>query len=144
MPVSDFDRITRGAARGENGGVPEPRADPPPRIRILDVRPRLDDGRFDVKRTVGERLEVSADVFRDGHDAIRVVLRYRPPGTEEWREAPMTWTDREVDGDRWAGSFVPDREGIWAYEVGAFTDHFATWHDEVSRKRAAGEEDLAS
>src|SRR5262249_42356134 len=82
------------------------------------------------------------EVFRDGHDAIRAVLRYRPPGGE-WQEAPMAWIDREVDGDRWAGAFVPDREGIWTYEVGAFTDHFATWHDEVSRKRAAGGEALA-
>ena len=137
MPVSVFNRLTRD--------LPEPdvRVEPPARIRILDVRPQIDGGRYDVKRTVGERLEVSAEVFRDGHDAIRAVLRYRPPGGE-WREAPMSWIDREVDGDRWAGSFVPDREGIWAYEVGAFTDHFATWHDEVSRKRAAGGEDLSS
>jgi starch synthase (maltosyl-transferring) len=143
MPVSNFKRPTRGPGPHEgNGGAPEVQVEPPARIRILDVRPQIDGGRFDVKRTVGERLDVSAEVFRDGHDAIRAVLRFRPPGGE-WQEAPMAWIDREVDGDRWAGSFVPDREGIWAYEVGAFTDHFATWHDEVSRKRAAGGEDLA-
>jgi starch synthase (maltosyl-transferring) len=165
MAVSDFNRLKRSAApEDENGaaargrgdvtageprsttdptaGAPRGAAGPPPRIRILDVRPQIDGGRFDVKRTVGERLEVSAEVFRDGHDAIRAVLRHRAPGGD-WQEAPMAWVDRDVDGDRWAGSFVPDREGIWAYEVGAFTDHFATWHDEVSRKRAAGGEDLA-
>jgi starch synthase (maltosyl-transferring) len=125
--------------------VEEPaRDDPPPRIRILDVRPSVDGGRFDVKRTVGEPVEASAEVFRDGHDVIRALVRYRPPGGE-WAEAPMTWIDRDVDGDRWVGSFVPDREGIWAFEIGAFTDHFATWHDEVTRKRnAPGEEDLSS
>jgi starch synthase (maltosyl-transferring) len=127
--------------------VPEPEElhiEPPPRIRILDVRPSVDAGRFDVKRTIGEPVEASADVFRDGHDVIRAVVRYRPPGGE-WAEAPMTWIDRDVDGDRWAGTFAPDREGIWAFEVGAFTDHFATWHDEVSRKRAApADEDLSS
>ncbi|HEX4304410.1 MAG TPA: alpha-1,4-glucan--maltose-1-phosphate maltosyltransferase [Solirubrobacterales bacterium] len=145
MPVSDFKRPKRGQApEGGNGGAPGVRAEPPPRIRILDVRPQLDGGRFALKRTIGERLEVSAEVFRDGHDAIRAVLRYRAAGANEWREAPMTWIDRDVDGDRWAGSFVPDREGVWMYEVGAFTDHFATWHDEVSRKRAAGGEDLTS
>jgi starch synthase (maltosyl-transferring) len=126
-----------------NGGAPEVHVEPPARIRILDVKPQIDGGRFAVKRTVGERLDVSAEVFRDGHDAIRAVLRYRAPGGD-WQEAQMTWVDREVDGDRWAGSFVPDREGIWTYEVGAFTDHFATWHDEVSRKRVAGGEDLSS
>lgn len=156
MPVSDFNQLKRGAtSEGDNGGATrghgEPdasaagtRPQPPARIRILDVTPQIDGGRFAVKRTVGERLDVSAEVFRDGHDAIRAVLRYRPPGEADWREAPMTWIDREVDGDRWVGSFVPDREGIWTYEVGAFTDHFATWHDEVSRKRAAGGEDLSS
>jgi starch synthase (maltosyl-transferring) len=144
MAVSDFKRPRRGqASDGANGQAPEAQVEPPARIRILDLRPQIDGGRFNVKRTVGERLDVSAEVFRDGHDAIRAVLRFRAPGGE-WQEAPMAWIDREVDGDRWAGSFVPDREGIWAYEVGAFTDHFATWHDEVSRKRAAGGEDLAS
>jgi starch synthase (maltosyl-transferring) len=142
MAVSDFKRLERGAAPGgENGGGA--RAGPPARIRILDVRPQVEGGRFAVKRTLGERLEVSAEAFRDGHDAIRVVLRHRAPGGD-WQESPMRWVDRDVDGDRWVGSFVPDREGLWTYEVGAFTDHFATWHDEVSRKRAAGGEDLTS
>jgi starch synthase (maltosyl-transferring) len=145
MPVSDFDQLNRGQVpKGTNGGAPAAEPTPPPRIRILDVTPQVDGGRFAVKRTVGERLDVSAEVFRDGHDAIRAVLRYRAPGAEDWKEAPMRWIDREIDGDRWVGSFVPDREGIWTYEVGAFTDHFATWHDEVSRKRAAGGEDLSS
>jgi starch synthase (maltosyl-transferring) len=143
MPVSNFKQPKRDAPHeGTNGGSPEA-AGPPPRIRILDVQPQLDGGRFDVKRTVGEPLTVSAEVFRDGHDAIRAFVRYRAAGGD-WQEAPMRWIDREVDGDRWVGTFTPDREGIWAYEVGAFTDHFATWHDEVSRKRAAGGEDLSS
>jgi starch synthase (maltosyl-transferring) len=118
--------------------------DPPPRIRILDVQPSVDGGRFDVKRTLGEPVVASAEVFRDGHDQVRAVLRTRPPGGE-WEETPMTWVDREVDGDRWVGTFTPDREGVWTFEVGAFTERFATWHDEVSRKRSApGEEDLSS
>jgi starch synthase (maltosyl-transferring) len=133
----------RQAAEPEGGRTAPEATAAPSRIQILDVRPQIDGGRFAVKRTVGERIEVSADVFRDGHDAIRAVLRYRSPDGE-WAEAPMVWTNREIDGDRWAGSFVPDVEGIWAYEVGGFTDHFATWHDEVSRKRVGGEEDLSS
>jgi starch synthase (maltosyl-transferring) len=147
----------RAAAEGTNGGgvasstavakdAPvdlAARKAAPPRIRILDVRPQVDGGRFPVKRTVGDRVEVSAEVFRDGHEAIRVVLRYLSP-EGGWREAPMTWIDREVDGDRWAGHFEVDRVGHWSYEVAAWTDGFATWHDEVSRKRKAAGEDLTS
>jgi starch synthase (maltosyl-transferring) len=134
---------TSEAKKEEPTPEPEVKVQPPARIRILDVQPSVDGGRFDVKRTVGDSVTASAEVFRDGHDIVRAVVRYRPPGGE-WAEAPMVWTDREVDGDRWAGTFTVDKEGIWAFEVGAFTDHFATWHDEVSRKRAAGGEDLSS
>ncbi|MCW2979365.1 MAG: hypothetical protein JWO14_1092, partial [Solirubrobacterales bacterium] len=147
---------TASGANGDGPGGAEPTPsesttveekahfDPPPRIRILDVQPSVDGGRFDVKRTLGEPVVASAEVFRDGHDQVRAVLRTRPPGGE-WEETPMTWVDREVDGDRWVGTFTPDVEGVWTFEVGAFTERFATWHDEVSRKRnAPGEEDLSS
>ncbi len=40
------------------------------RIVIEAVYPELDCGRYAVKREVGDTLEVSADIFRDGHDAI--------------------------------------------------------------------------
>jgi starch synthase (maltosyl-transferring) len=141
--VTDAPPTPTEPVAGEASASAEVHDEPPPRIRILDAQPSVDGGRFDVKRTVGDSVEASAEVFRDGHDVIRAVVRYRPPGGE-WAEAPLAWIDREVDGDRWAGSFVVDREGIWAFEIGAFTDHFATWHDEVSRKRAAGGEDLSS
>jgi len=32
-------------------------------------------------------VTVSADIFRDGHDLLRGVIRYRGPGETEWREA---------------------------------------------------------
>jgi starch synthase (maltosyl-transferring) len=134
---------TGGAKDAPASPGPDDRKAAPPRIRILDVRPQVDGGRFPIKRTVGDRVEVSAEAFRDGHDAIRVALRYLSP-EGGWREAPMAWIDREVDGDRWAGHFEVDRVGHWSYEVVAWTDGFATWHDEVGRKRKAGGEDLSS
>jgi starch synthase (maltosyl-transferring) len=139
---------TNGAngVTGEDAALtPEPTAarEAPPRIRIQGVLPQVDNGRFPIKRTVGDRVEVAAEVFRDGHDAIRVVLRYLSP-EGGWGEAPMTWIDREIDGDHWVGEFEVDVVGHWSYEVAAWTDTFATWHDEVSRKRATAGEDLTS
>src|SRR5688572_16896612 len=67
----------------------------PARIQILSPAPMIDCGRFPAKRTVGEWVPVSADVFRDGHEILRSVVRYRGPGEEDWREAPMRWIDRE-------------------------------------------------
>ena len=40
------------------------------RVVIEHVRPRVDDGRFPIKRTPGERVDVTRDVFADGHDVL--------------------------------------------------------------------------
>src|ERR671922_26967 len=114
----------------------------PPRIQILSPAPMIDCGRFAAKRTVGEWVDVSADVFRDGHEIVRAVVRYRGPGDEDWREAPMRWIDREVDGDRWASAFEVDRVGRWEFTFEAWSDLLATWRDELRRKLEAGQHDL--
>ncbi|MGH3129448.1 MAG: alpha-1,4-glucan--maltose-1-phosphate maltosyltransferase [Gaiellaceae bacterium] len=113
--------------------------EPPPRIQIQDVRPQLDGGRYAVKRTVGERVEVSADVFRDGHEILGAAVRYRPAGERRWREALM----HHVGNDRWSAHFEPDRCGRWQYAVEAWVDRFASWRHELQRKVDAGQEDLA-
>jgi starch synthase (maltosyl-transferring) len=114
----------------------------PPRIQILNPAPMIDCGRFPAKRTVGEWVEVSADVFRDGHEILRAAVRYRGPGDEVWGEVPMRWIDRDVDGDRWAGAFELDRVGRWEFTVEAWSDLFATWRDELRRKLEGGQHDL--
>ena len=40
-------------------------------FHIEDIYPLIDGGRFPVKRIVGERVEVWADIYRDGHDVDR-------------------------------------------------------------------------
>ena len=52
--------------------MPAPkRSEPPRRIRIAKPAPVLDGGRYAVKRTVGDTVAVSADIFRDGHEKLR-------------------------------------------------------------------------
>jgi starch synthase (maltosyl-transferring) len=111
----------------------------PARILIEDVWPTLDCGRYPVKVTLGEEVEVWADVFRDGPEKLRVVVRHRPPGARRWQEAPM----RHLESDRWTGSFTVDRLGRWAFTIEAWTDRWATWKHELERKVAAGQEDLS-
>ena len=53
--------------------------DPPKRIEIQYPAPVVDGGRFPAKRCVGDGVDVFADVFRDGHDLLRAVVRYRCP-----------------------------------------------------------------
>jgi starch synthase (maltosyl-transferring) len=117
---------------------------PPPRIHIQYPEPVVDAGRYPAKRTVGDLVEVSADVFRDGHEKLRAVAVYRCNGGRKWHEAELHQLDAHINGVRWGGSFVVDRPGHWEFSVEAWTDVFATWRDELRRKLEAGQHDLAS
>ncbi len=115
----------------------------PDRIVIQYPAPAVDDGRYPAKRCVGDRVLVGADVFRDGHELVRAVVRYRGPGVSEWSEAELQRSDAHLGGVRWAGEFVVDRVGSWKYAIEAWTDIFGTWRDELQRKLSAGHRDLA-
>jgi starch synthase (maltosyl-transferring) len=117
---------------------------PPPRIHIQYPEPVVDAGRYPAKRTVGELVEVTADVFRDGHEKLRAVAVYRPDGVTKWQEAELHALDAHINGVRWGGSFVVDRPGRWEFSIEAWTDVFATWRDELRRKLEAGQHELAS
>ena len=115
----------------------------PERIVIQYPTPAVDDGRYPAKRVIGDRVNAQADIFRDGHDILRAVVRYKPPQARNWREAEMHQIDLHLGGVRWAGGFEVDEPGRWEYTIEAWTDLFGTWRDELSRKVTAGQHDLA-
>jgi starch synthase (maltosyl-transferring) len=112
------------------------------RVVIQYPQPSVDGGRFAAKRCVGDTVNVSADIFSDGHDLLRAVVRYRAPGERRWREAELRPVDADQGGVRWAGAFEVDRIGRWTYTIEAWKDEFGTWRDELERKVAAGQTDL--
>ena len=106
------------------------------RVVIEGVEPQVDDGRFPVKRTVGEEVIVQADVLADGYDAVAAVVLFRKVGDQQWREAPM----RPLDNDRWQGVFRVDTLGRYEYTVEAWVDRFASWRQDLSKKAGAGQD----
>jgi starch synthase (maltosyl-transferring) len=144
MPVSGYFPAmasTATTAKSPEGArTPEQAA---PRIVIQFPEPAVDGGRYPAKRCAGDTVVVSADIFRDGHDILRAVVRYRGPREADWRETEMSRTDADQGGVRWGGAFDVDRLGSWEYTVDAWTDVFGTWRDELERKVAAGQHDLA-
>ena len=108
---------------------------PDARIQIEDVYPQLDGGRYPVKRIEGEVFSVWADVFRDGHDRLRGVVRYRYED-QAWQETPLSF----FDNDRWVGHFTLDRVGLWHYSLEVWTDRFESWREEIEKKREAGQD----
>jgi starch synthase (maltosyl-transferring) len=120
--------------------VPLPKTnEPPARIQIQRVTPEIDCGRYPVKRTEGDRIDVSAVIFRDGHELLGAAIRYKPAGATRWQEAPLT----ALGNDAWAGSFPVDRAGTWCYRIEAWVDRVASFQDELRRKLDGGQTDLA-
>jgi starch synthase (maltosyl-transferring) len=103
-------------------------------FHIEDVYPSIDGGRFPVKRIVGEKVEVWADVYRDGHDVIAAALIWRGEREDEWRREPMI----HESNDRWSSQFIPDTPGRYFYAIEAWTDEFASWRHGLELKWKAG------
>ncbi|MFN2566435.1 MAG: maltotransferase domain-containing protein, partial [Gemmatimonadaceae bacterium] len=105
-------------------------------VTIECVTPELDGGRFPVKRIVGDIVEVSADIFKEGHDLLAARLLFKAPGDLEWRSAPMVF---DYDTDRWYAAFTADRIGQWVFTIEAWTDFFTTWRSGLKKKVDAGQ-----
>ncbi|ARZ67776.1 alpha-1,4-glucan--maltose-1-phosphate maltosyltransferase [Streptomyces sp. HU2014] len=106
------------------------------RIPVLDLGPLVDCGRRPVKAVAGETFQVTATVFREGHDALgaNVVLRDAAGRCGPW--TPM----RELapGTDRWGAEVTPDAEGRWTYAVEAWSDPVASWRHQAGIKIPAG------
>lgn len=105
------------------------------RIAIEGVTPELDCGRHPIKRVTGQRVEVEADIFSDGHDMVDSRLLFRRPSEDRWSEAPMVY----LVNDRWRGAFTVDTPGVYLYTVEGWIDHFKTWQSDLRKKYEAGQ-----
>ena len=106
------------------------------RVVIEAVEPQVDGGRFPIKRTIGDTVYVSADIFADGHDALRAVLQYRRTDEGSWHEVEM----RLVNNDRWQAEFRPEL-GRYEYTIVGWVDEFGSWAADLL-KRAQASQDL--
>jgi starch synthase (maltosyl-transferring) len=111
-----------------------------PSVVIENLQPLIDGGRYPIKRIVGEDLVVEADIFKDGHDVVAAILKWRVLGKRAWRETPMNF----VNNDRWRGVCTLYDEDIHEYTVEAWTDAFRSWQAEFAKKFEAGISDLRS
>jgi len=111
-----------------------------PSAVIENLQPLVDGGRYPTKRIVGEDLVVEADIFKDGHDVVAAVLKWRVLGERRWRETPMAY----IDNDRWRGICTLYDIAIYEYTVEAWTDTFRGWQQEFAAKFSAGISELRS
>ena len=123
---------------GARGDLP-PGAELRRTVVIENVAPTVDGGRYPLKRAVGAVLEVSADIFKEGHDVLVAFLQYRRLDETDWRETPM----HHLDNDRWGGAFTLEQNARYVYTLEALADPFRSWLADLG-KRVDAAQDVAS
>src|SRR6266581_3300081 len=106
------------------------------RAVIKGVTPEIDSGRYPIKRVVGEKVVVEADVFTDGHEAVSCEVRYRAGESKEWTALPMT----PLVNDRWRAEFTVTELGSYTYTIQAWLDHFKLWSRNLVKRLEAGQD----
>ena len=115
----------------------------PPTVVIEAVSPLVEGGRYPIKRAVGEDILVEADIFKDGHDVVSALLKWRKQGLTKWYETPMQCID-PYNRDRWSGVFSVFENAVYEFTIEAWGDYFRTWQHEFEVKFEAGLTELNS
>lgn len=119
-------------------------------VVIEAITPQIEGGKYPIKRAEGEDVVVEADVFKDGHDVVSAVLKWRRAEdatkdgegrTSPWHETPMTQLPFD---DRWRGTLTVSGTGRYEYTVEAWGDVFLSWRDEICKKVDGGLTELSS
>lgn len=101
-----------------------------PRIVIESVSPQVDGGQFPIKRVVGEKVTVQADIFTEGQNYIMAQLLYRRESERVWQKVPM----RFLENDRFEGTFRIEKLETHYYTIQAWVDFFKTWQKSLLKK----------
>lgn len=105
------------------------------RVIIENVKPQINGGRYAIKRIIGESIHVTADIFADGHDAVRAALLYKKQKAKSWNELLLD----ELPNNLFETAFVLEEQGTFEYKVIAWIDHLQNWYNGFLKKEAAGQ-----
>ena len=100
------------------------------RIIIENVLPQLDGGTFFIKRIVGQTVNVTANVFGDGHDVIACCVKFKHEVAKKWEEVRLISTGN----DEWTASFIVAKQGYYTYFVEGWVDYALNWQHGTERK----------
>jgi starch synthase (maltosyl-transferring) len=108
------------------------------RIAISDVQPAVECGRRPAKAVTGETFEVSATVFREGHEAPGAgVVLFDPAGLRQ----PLVRMYEGVPGtDRFVAEVTVTGEGRWRFQVEAWGDPIGHWRHDAGIKVPRGQD----
>ncbi len=101
----------------------DPKPTHAPTVVIENFYPSTGAPNYLLKRVVDEPLDVYADIFKDGHDVISAVLKWRLQGSTRWFESSMS----PMGNDRWHGQCSFQKCGRWEFIIEAWPDSFRAW-----------------
>ena len=105
------------------------------RLPIFGVKPSVEGGRWPAKAFKGELIPFSANVFREGHDALGVELLLTDP---TGKQQVYRLAAGALGSDLWHTKVQLNEQGVWKFQIRAFADDFETWHHNATVKLAVG------
>jgi len=98
----------------------------------------VDCGQRPAKAVTGEVFQVSATVFREGHEMLGAGAVLRDPGG---RRHPLAVMRELAEGsDRYGAEVTPTCEGRWHFQVEAWGDPIAHWQHDAGIKVPIGQD----
>jgi starch synthase (maltosyl-transferring) len=108
------------------------------RIPILDVQPAVQCGRYPAKAVPGERVLVTATVFREGHEMLGAGVVLRDP---QGHNQPHVLMRELAEGsDHYGAEVAPTSEGLWQFRIEAWGDPIARWFHDAAIKLPIGQD----
>ncbi|NHF61247.1 DUF3416 domain-containing protein [Flavobacteriaceae bacterium TP-CH-4] len=105
------------------------------RVVIENVSPQLQGGAFFIKRVVGEKITVYADVLADGHDVVEAEILFKHENDRE----PQTIRMAHLGQDVFNASFSVTKQGFYEYQIRGWVDHALNWQHGIEAKLKDGQ-----
>lgn len=100
------------------------------RVVIENISPQIQCGAFFIKRVIGEKVTVYADVLGDGHDVIQAELQFKHVGDKSFKEVRMV----DLGNDVYKADFNVQKKGEYVYRIRAWVDHALNWQHGIEAK----------
>ncbi len=100
------------------------------RVIIENVLPQIDNGDFFIKRIIGQKVAITADVISDGHDVMEAAVLFKHEKEKKWNEIRMV----SKPNDEYKAEFTIEKQGYYSYLVEAWIDYALNWHYGIGKK----------
>ncbi|GGD42232.1 alpha-1,4-glucan--maltose-1-phosphate maltosyltransferase [Muriicola marianensis] len=105
------------------------------RVVIENVNPQLQCGTYFIKRVVGEKVIIHADVLGDGHDVIQAEVAFKHEDDKSFTYVRMD----HLGNDVYKAEFKVEKQGFYEYKVQGWVDNPLNWQHGIEAKLKDGQ-----